>query len=113
MASTFFPVFDDDFFFIRAQVNRLTFCECGIEFFDVISRDVFFSTRREMIAHHSRERIDQHLERFTVVIDRMIFSLDGILEKFDNFLDVRRTTKRVHLISRHIDAHVGDTHERM
>lgn len=46
-----FPGFDDDFFFFSSEIYRLPDSERIIEFFDIVTSDVFFASSGEVSLH--------------------------------------------------------------
>lgn len=46
-----FPGFDDDFFFFGSEVYRFSNCERIIQFFDIVTSDVFLASSGEVSLH--------------------------------------------------------------
>lgn len=89
-----FPRFDDDFFFFGSEIYRLPNSKCVIQFFDIVSGNVFFSTSSEMAFHHIRECIHQDIEWLTFIFcDMMSFAFGSILEKCDDCVWIFCTEK--------------------
>ena len=81
-----FPSIDDNLLFLSPQIDRFSMNEGRIEFFNIISSNIFFSTSREMSLYDVGKCIYEYIERFTILFFHMMlmFSLSNFLEVFDD-----------------------------
>lgn len=78
------PSIDDNLFLLSSQIDRFSMNEGCIEFFYIISSNVFFSTSCEVSLYNIRKCVYKYIERFTIFFFHMVsvFSFGNFLEIF-------------------------------
>lgn len=84
-----FPAFDEDFFLFGSEIDRYTFRDSFIEFFDIFTRDIVFPMCIEVPFYDAREAIDQNVEWLPLIFFMLFFLFSDFLDEGD---DIARTS---------------------
>ena len=79
------PIIDDDLLCLCPEIDRTPSMERLIELLDVVTGDILLATCHEVSLHYIRERIDEDIERLSILSSVSFFVwFDCLLERMDD-----------------------------
>lgn len=107
------PVFDNHLFFLGSEIYRNSLCKCLIEFFDIVTSDIVFSSSDKVSLHNVRECLNKYLERFPIIrVMSPILVLSRVLDEFYYCSWSRCAREGKGLLSCKLDDNVGHADHR-